>query len=718
MPQLQHLLGADVFAASGFIDDIYVATFPAHRTGQSIARALDAFDPGQLAWPMIARQQTPRSTPNDPQFPNEWHLSNTGQGGGTVGADANITSAWDSYLGDGVVIGVVDDGTTPTHEDLAPNDSATLSWDFNHNDPVPSDGSHGTSVSGVALARQNNAKGVSGTAPNATLAGLELINGNTTDALEAGALSWMNDDIDIYNNSWGPADDGFTLEGPGPLTLTAWADSAANGRDGKGNIWVWAGGNGGNNGDNVNFDGYANNRYIIAVGALTNSGSRSSYSERGAPLLVSAYSNGGTLGITTTSASGYTNSFGGTSSASPLTAGVIALMLQANPSLTWRDVQHILVNGAEKVSPANSEWIVNGAGHHVNYNFGFGGIDAQAAVDLAAAWTNVGPELSATTGTIDVNQPIPNVNPTGLTPHRRCHRPDQARIGRGRVRRLAHGPRESAGDPHRTQRHRIGPGAQHSDTGNNYNDWVFTTKRDWDEDARGTWTIKVIDATGTADSGTWNSFKLNFYGTAISHRAGGQRIALRVRRAGLNGAARRTSSSTRSTRMSAEASMRPTCCWSITRTASRFPPTTFTLITQQDQTRRPSRSPAIPAASCPMETIPSTLLGAGVTNPSGTPMSGNVVGGFFVLQADANHDMHVNLLDFNLLAANFNGTGRIYSQGDFNYDGTVNLADFNILAGKFNTALSTTPVSPPPRFRSPAPTPQLAPPAIASSIPC
>ncbi len=286
-----------------------------------------------------------------------------------------------------------------------------------------------------------------------------------------------------------------------------------NGRNGLGNIWVWACGNGGNN-DNVNFDGYANHRGIVSVAAITNSAVRSSYSERGAPNLVAAYSNGGSLGITTTSSGGYTSSFGGTSSASPLAAGVIGLMLQANPNLTWRDVQHVLVNSAEKIDPANSDWVVNGAGHDVNHFYGYGGIDATAATALAASWSNVAPEVTATTGTINVNQPIPNLNTTGIShsvPVTDAIKLETVEIvfnathtARGQLQVILTSPSGTESVLATTR----------SDTGDNFNNWVFTTKRCWDEDARGTWTIKVIDAAG-ADTGTFNSYKLNFYGTQL-----------------------------------------------------------------------------------------------------------------------------------------------------------------------------------------------------------
>src|SRR5688572_4763152 len=226
--RLQHELGAQSLRATGLIDDVYFASFPAKRTGQSIATAMRAFNPNNAAWPLIAEQVMPRLIPNDPQFTGQWHLRNTGQGGGTVGADANITTAWDEYLGDGVVIGIVDDGVAPAHPDLSANYRADLSRDFVGNDNDPSGGSHGVSVAGVAGARGNHAVGVSGAAPNAQHAGLKLL-GATSDTNVASALAWQKNAIDIYNNSWGPSDSGSVLGGAGPLALAALADAAQTG---------------------------------------------------------------------------------------------------------------------------------------------------------------------------------------------------------------------------------------------------------------------------------------------------------------------------------------------------------------------------------------------------------------------------------------------------------------------------------------------------------
>lgn len=504
-------LKGENFRSSEILDGVYLASLPA---GQS-AKTIEATFGNTFVWPMVARQQSPRLIPSDPRFPNQWHLRNTGQSGGTVGADANITSVWDNYTGAGVVIGVVDDGVTPGHQDLAPNYNASLSYDFNRNDPIPDGGDHGTSVAGVALSPINGLGGV-GAAPAATLAGLQLIDGTSTDSMEANALAYKMQDIDIYTNSWGPFDSGSVLEAPGPLTLTAMRNVIMNGRGGLGGIYTWANGNGGDS-DDSNFDGYANSRYTIGIGAITNFSTRSSYSEPGANMLVTTYSNGGSLGINTTSGasnSSYTTSFGGTSSATPLAAGVVALMLQANPNLTWRDVQHILVETAKKVSPSHVDWKVNGAGFNINHYFGFGAIDAAAAVGMAQTWNRVGEELVVNSGVLAVNAAIPNNSTTGIS--RTFEVTDAIKLenievvftathaSRGELKVVLVSP---SGTESILSRER-------ADTGDNFSNWVFGTVRNWGEDARGTWTLKVIDDSGTT-SGTWTNWQINLYGTSL-----------------------------------------------------------------------------------------------------------------------------------------------------------------------------------------------------------
>lgn len=505
------------------LPDVQFLWFADAASAAAAGPALAAMSGVLEAAPLEARQQNLRFTPNDPLFVNQWHLKNTGQGSGTPGADIGAETAWDSVKGAGVVIGIVDDGLQHTHPDLSANYLASASYDFNFNDSDPSPTSstpHGTSVAGVAAGSGNNGVGVSGAAPEATLAGLRLIAAGTSDADEAEALAYLKDTIDIYSNSWGPFDDARRLEGPGPLTLAAMADAATNGRNGLGNIYTWAAGNGLESNDNVNYDGYANSRYVISVAAIDHNGVQSYYSEPGAPNFIAAYSNGNTLGITTTDLVGnagyafgnYTSSFGGTSSAAPLAAGVVALILDANPNLSARDVKHILAHTARITDAGDSDWSTNGAGFHINHKYGFGAIDAAAAVELAPTWVNVGPEVSYASGVIPVSAAIPDNNTTGIS--RTFTVP--ADIDIETVEIVFNATHTSRG--HLDVKLTSPDGTvstlaeRHGDTGDHFNNWKFSTVRSWGESSAGVWTLTVSDRTA-GTTGTWNSWQINVYGT-------------------------------------------------------------------------------------------------------------------------------------------------------------------------------------------------------------
>ena len=131
------------------------------------------------------------------------------------------------------------------------------------------------------------------------------------------------------------------------------------------------------------------------------------------------------MGKTTTDRTGsagyvsgdYDSEFGGTSSSTPTAAGVVALMLEANPNLGWRDVQEILLRSAKKVNPSDADWKTPVAPDKINHNNKFGGglIDAAAAVGLATAWTNLGEQLKRTVAQTGLSVAIPNQNTTGIT---------------------------------------------------------------------------------------------------------------------------------------------------------------------------------------------------------------------------------------------------------------------------------------------------------------
>jgi subtilisin-like proprotein convertase family protein len=485
----------------------------------------------------FGRQPRKKLIPNDTYFPNQWHLRNTGQGGGTAGVDVNVASVWDVYRGTHVVIGIVDDGLETTHPDLASN--VNTAWDRDWNDTTPLDPSpdpanedfHGTSCAGVAAARGNNSIGVSGAAPEATLVGLRLIAGIVDDADEADALTHSNAVIHIKSNSWGPDDDGLTLEGPGALTRAALSNGTAHGRGGLGTLYTWAGGNGLEANDNANKDGYANSPYTIAVGAVDDDGAQAYYSEPGACLVVAAPSSGGATDITTTDLVGtdgynstygtagepsnrdYTGTFGGTSSATPLVAGVVALVLQANPALGWRDVQEILIRSARRINPTDAGWATNSEGLAFNNKFGAGMVNASGAVARALSWTNLGPRISLRAAQSGLGLSIPDNSTTGVsralnvTTNLRVEHVevtlDVSHTSRGHLEVVLISP---AGMQSRLIE-------KHSDSGDNYRSWTFTSVRHWGEFSQGAWTVRVADRT-SGTIGTLNSVILSVHGTA------------------------------------------------------------------------------------------------------------------------------------------------------------------------------------------------------------
>jgi subtilisin-like proprotein convertase family protein len=480
---------------------------------------------------LLAVQRSLRAMPNDTLIGNQWHLKKTAAS--TAGTDVNIETIWNypsatGSRGAGIRIGVVDDGMQTNHPDLVTNVDTTNDFDWNGNDSDPNPGTgddHGTSCAGNVAAKGNNSLGVAGTAPDATLVGMRLIAAATTDLQESQAMAYLPDLVHIKSNSWGPSDTGDLLDAPGSLTLAALKNSAETGRNGKGNIFLWAGGNGGGAAnDNSNYDGYANSIYTIAIGAINSSGNRSSYSEPGSNLLVCAPSSGA-IGITTVDRTGangynsgdYTSTFGGTSSATPTAAGIVALMLEKNPNLGWRDVREILIRSAKKFKPTDSDWVTNGAGFPFNHNFGAGLIDATAAVNLANGWTNLPAHTQTTSTQSGLNVNIPNNNTTGITRSfnlsasniRVEHVTVRVAINHSARGELAISLTSPGGMTSRLAE-------VHADTNPNYQNWTFSSVRNWGEASNGVWTLKIADSSSTTNTtgGTLTSAVLTVFGSS------------------------------------------------------------------------------------------------------------------------------------------------------------------------------------------------------------
>ncbi|UCG33153.1 MAG: S8 family serine peptidase [Phycisphaerales bacterium] len=514
------LSGANLVRRLPIGSDLYLFAAEDELEAVRLANMLREVGAAVAAQPIIEEVMAKRF-PNDPLYPDQWHLNNTGQGGGVPGIDINAESAWAVSDGSGTVIGIVDDGLEINHPDLAGNHDNSLGYDYNDNDPDPSPTcyqNHGTGVAGLAAARGYNGTGVVGAAPLATLAGIRLLGAAHTDVQEGLALQHRADAISIYNNSWGPYDNGTVKQGPGVSAAAAIETGINEGRGGKGCVYVWAAGNGGLSNDNVNYDGYANSRYSIAITSITDGDIKPNYTERGACIMASAPSAGGSSYLTTTDNSGscggtagdYRDTFGGTSGAAPQGAGVVALVLAANPQLTWRDVQHVLVNSVAKNHAIDYGWAVNGAGHEYNHKYGFGRLDALAAVQLAQSWVNVPPEVSVEQ-TIAPSLAVPDDDPAGVTSQITIDA--DIKIETVEIPVLIWTP--NRGDLRIELTSPDGTvsilAESNHDTNNNYN-WTFTSIQHWDEHSPGVWTLRVIDEVpgNTASLSEWT---LRLWGT-------------------------------------------------------------------------------------------------------------------------------------------------------------------------------------------------------------
>nr|WP_286186698.1 S8 family serine peptidase [Geitlerinema sp. P-1104] len=233
-----------------------------------------------------------------------------------------------------------------------------------------------------------------------------------------------------------------------------------------------------------------------------------------------------------TSAGNWTNQFGGTSAAAPIVSGVVALMLEVNPNLTWRDIQHILVETAnrEAIHDENADWTGSSedAIRH-SHQYGFGLVDADAAVAGAKSWVAVEPETSLTvTDRPHIkNSRIRRNDPEGVSSSIeieddltvewveidfRANHPNPQNL----TLELVHTYTTAEGEEKSTVSKLASP---YKPTGNHeHDDWWFTSVRHWRETSEGTWTLRVADEGENSSSlntqdGIWDGWTLTLHGT-------------------------------------------------------------------------------------------------------------------------------------------------------------------------------------------------------------
>ncbi|MCO4837836.1 MAG: S8 family serine peptidase [Oceanospirillaceae bacterium] len=493
------------------------------------------------------------------------------------------------YLGANVKVAVLDTGLEIAHEDLADNVVTNGSWNFVSNDTNPTNsaiaGDHGTSVAGLIAAVGWNGKGGRGVAPKASLKGFNILRNQTIGNYARALGGFQNStDVDIFNQSFG-------VKVNYDISMNRYIEArylrgVTSLRYGKGAIYVKSAGNGyegisvsgtfihcntdygadtGLTCQNANMDPWNTIPYNVVVGALNANGVKSSYSSAGSSIWVSApggeYGSRSPAMITTDQSNcakgyvraggrainafdavnngvghtqnlncNYTSSFNGTSYSAPILAGAVALMLEANNSLTWRDVKHILattaaqvdstitdtvlaINGANYIS--EPRWLTNGAGYKFHNYYGFGGVDVARAVAAAKSY------VSGTLGTFEtsvnssgaINLTIPNHSATGVSDTITVNEMNTIESIQLQV-DITH---ESSGvlaievtSPSMTKSVLMTPlnvfGAS-----DNLTDMVMLSNAFYGEPSQGNWTIKVVDPL-LGRAGQLNQWQLKVFG--------------------------------------------------------------------------------------------------------------------------------------------------------------------------------------------------------------
>ncbi|POR33310.1 Protease KEX1 [Tolypocladium paradoxum] len=461
----------------------------------------------------------------DPIFTEQWHLYNTVQ----LGHDVNVTGLWlEGITGKNATVAIIDDGIDMHSLDLKDNYFAEGSWDFNDHGPEPkprlSDDRHGTRCAGEVAAVRNDVCGL-GVAYNSRIAGIRILSKPISDADEAEAMIYKYQDNQIYSCSWGPRDDGRSMEAPGVLIRRAMLQGIQKGRGGFGSIYVFASGNGAASDDNCNFDGYTNSIYSITVGAVDRAGQHPYYSEHCSAQLVVTYSSGSGDSIHTTDvgtdkcATGH----GGTSAAAPLAAGIFALVMQVRPDLGWRDLQYLAMDTAKPVADENAGWQETKIGKQFSHVFGYGKIDSYSLVERAKTWQKVKPQSWFFSPWLHVKKAIPQ-GQNGLAvefdvTEDMLKKANLARLEHVTVTMNAEHTRR--GDlsvdlisPENVTSH-IATARKDDNHMGGYDDWTFMSVAHWGESGVGKWTLIVRDTVENEHNGTFVDWHLKLWGESV-----------------------------------------------------------------------------------------------------------------------------------------------------------------------------------------------------------
>ena len=377
-----------------------------------LANALSQMKGISFAHPDFRIQKKGRT--NDPLYGASWHLHGS--------AGINVEDAWRYTKGKGIIVGIYDEGIDLEHEDLRDNiigygnynykygqidlvkDGNALNNSLDNAPKTATDNWHGTSCAGLIAASEND-RGSVGVAPQAKLLALRYADSSIARDIEA-FYAMSRNGAAIISNSWGTyaMADAFN---------DALKDLSEHGRDGKGTLIFFAAGNGYNS-EGCNMDQYyskdanggqrcesssdyppihdeSESPYVISIAASTQYNRIADYSNYGSAIDFATPGSEYPVNIVTTDAMGskgvtnqwnYTDSFSGTSAAAPIAAGIAALVLSENPTLSKEEVLEIFKLTADK----NGKYqYINGRNDH----WGYGRLNAGKAVALASNYGKI-----------------------------------------------------------------------------------------------------------------------------------------------------------------------------------------------------------------------------------------------------------------------------------------------------------------------------------------
>jgi len=480
------------------------------------------------------------TTPTDPLYASQWHFPLLG----------DIETIWDEYTGAGVTVAVYDDGLQYTHPDLAGNYDPSMHFSFGgityDPTPVATDDGHGTAVAGLIGAAEGNGIGGVGVAWDVTLTGVNFLSDiqYLSSTIILASLEYAAN-FDIMNNSWGSTPNFNTWQSLADPTSwrsqmeDAYEVAVDTGRGGLGTIIVQAAGN---DTMNANGDGLHASRFTVTVAATESDGNVASYSNYGSNILIAAPAAAVTTDLTGADGydpGNYTTGFNGTSAATPVTSGVIALMLEANPGLGWRDVQNILAVSASLTGSAiggagtgfeQGDWFTNGAGNWngggnaFSLSYGFGMLDAFAAVRMAEVWgimftapaTSVNEmTVSMSSGTINlaIADLTTSTNSMLVTSDLNIEKimvtVDFTHTYSGALEIYLIAP-----DGTRYMLSDVNFGINAAGSGL---EWSFGVTGALDMSSLGSWTLEVTDTDAFGDTGVVTDWSIDFFGSAVSN---------------------------------------------------------------------------------------------------------------------------------------------------------------------------------------------------------